>query len=82
MHYRDVIKTPRWEDMDIKYAKVTSLSKTHPRATTDKRTYQGNRFAFMGIGRHMVQSEKGRALNLDASPYTDVKRVDHRFFVD
>jgi hypothetical protein len=32
----------------------------------------------MGIGRHMVQSEKGKMLGLDPSPYTSLDRIDSR----
>jgi hypothetical protein len=60
MHYREMLASPRWEDMDIEYG------------------YKSNMYAFMGIGRHMCQTEEGRKAGISASPYTDVKRVDPR----
>jgi hypothetical protein len=60
MHYREMIATPRWEDMDIDYGLT------------------GNMFAFMGIGRHMCQTEEGKKKGIDASPYCNLARVDPR----
>ncbi|TVY93944.1 putative sterigmatocystin biosynthesis monooxygenase [Lachnellula willkommii] len=37
-----------------------------------------NKFAFMGIGRHMSQSEEGRNLGLSPSPYYRAERIDPR----
>ncbi|MCJ1472259.1 hypothetical protein MMC13_000906 [Lambiella insularis] len=61
LHYRDVLKTPRWEDFDIE-------------------TSHKNRFAFMGVGRHLAQSEVGKAMGVDRAPYTKMESVDMRIF--
>lgn len=37
-----------------------------------------NKYAFMGIGRHMCQSKDGIKSGVDPSPYCDSKRVDTR----
>jgi len=37
-----------------------------------------NKFAFMGIGRHMCQTEEGLESGVDPSPYCDINRVDPR----
>lgn len=60
MHYCEMVKKPRWEDMDIEYG--------------DKE----NMFSFMGIGRHLCQSEVGREKGIDPSPYCTIERVDPR----
>lgn len=39
---------------------------------------RGNRYAFMGIGRHLSQTEKGREMGLELSDYCKVERVDPR----
>lgn len=38
----------------------------------------GNRYAFMGIGRHLCQTKKGREMGLELSDYCKVERVDPR----
>jgi len=40
--------------------------------------YRGHRYAFMGIGRHICQTEEGMKMGVSASPYTDPKSVDPR----
>ncbi|TVY34810.1 putative sterigmatocystin biosynthesis monooxygenase [Lachnellula occidentalis] len=37
-----------------------------------------NKFAFMGIGRHMAQTDEGRAAGLSSSPYYRPERIDSR----
>jgi len=39
-----------------------------------------NRYAFMGVGRHLAQSETGKAMGIDPSPYTKMENVDQRIF--
>jgi hypothetical protein len=41
-----------------------------------------NKYAFMGIGRHMCQSAVGKSKGVNPSPYCDPKRVDARFLAD
>jgi len=41
---------------------------------------QKNRYAFMGVGRHMVQTDARTELGLDPSPYTKLEAVDKRIF--
>jgi hypothetical protein len=37
-----------------------------------------NKYAFMGIGRHMCQTKEGIEKGVNPSPYCDIKRVDPR----
>ena len=39
-----------------------------------------NRFAFMGVGRHMAKTSARDEEGLDASPYTQLEKVDMRCF--
>jgi hypothetical protein len=82
LHYREMIKSPRWEDMDIQYLNVSVLSPSQlctvvleSNISKDK-----NMFAFMGIGRHFAQSVNGNAKSIDISPYTSLQNVDLRLF--
>ncbi|KAL7952621.1 hypothetical protein V8C34DRAFT_298941 [Trichoderma compactum] len=38
-----------------------------------------NRYAFMGIGRHYVQTKEARRLGIDPSPYHNMERIDKLF---
>ncbi|OPB44503.1 hypothetical protein A0O28_0028220 [Trichoderma guizhouense] len=64
MHFRTLIQDPRWEDMDIQYLDAS---------------IKRNRYAFMGIGRHYVQTKEARQLGIDPSPYYNMGRIDKRF---
>lgn len=37
-----------------------------------------NMFAFMGIGRHLSQTEEGRKMGAELTPWCDLSKVDKR----
>lgn len=59
-HFREMLETVRWEDMDIEY------------------NNKENMFAFMGIGRHLSQTEDGRKMGAELSPWCGLSKVDKR----